>query len=303
MAYTQYATLAVGLLCVAGRLVAWGPLRFWRRSQLNRFDLCVMTATLLGTAVFNSGTEAATGNLWVAESLTFLRMLRLARVFRFLTGFSSTVLAFWDVVPLLGQYVLILLSSLFAFAVVGEHAFGGLLLRSNPRVAASSYGLYAYYDVVNFDSLPDAMFSVFYVLSVNDWVTLMEGCVAAVGLGARIYFIAFWPINVLFILNVLIAFITVALGAEKERRDFTAAALRAEKRGRSSKAPPKPPGAAALLPPPRGRSTRLRPPLSSASSCVTRLAAPRCRSPRSRRRLPCPRWAPRPARACTWAPA
>jgi voltage-gated sodium channel len=227
MTYTQYATLAVGALCVAGRVAAWGAVRYWRRSQLNRFDLCVITATLLGTIVFNSDAAVVT-NLWVAESLTFLRMLRLARVFRFLPGFSSTVLAFWDVVPLLGQYVLILLSSLFAFAVVGEHAFGGLLNKTNPRVAASSYGLYVYYDVVNFDSLPDAMFSVFYVLSVNDWVTLMEGCVAAVGLGARVYFIAFWPINVLFILNVLIAFITVAFGAEKERRDITAAALRAE---------------------------------------------------------------------------
>jgi hypothetical protein len=227
MAYTQYATLAVGVICVAGRLLAWGPVRFWRRSQLNRFDLCVMTATLLGTAVFSSAVASAT-NLWVAESLTFLRMLRLARVFRFLPGFSSTVLAFWDVVPLLGQYVLILLSSLFAFAVIGEHAFGGLLVQSNAAVAASSYGLYAYYSVINFDSLPEAMFAVFYVLSVNDWVVLMEGAVAAVGLGARVFFIAFWPINVLFILNVLIAFITVAFGAEKERRDITSAALRAE---------------------------------------------------------------------------
>jgi hypothetical protein len=214
----------VGLLFVTLRLVAWGPVRYWKRGALNRFDLAIIYATAAGVVLG----ELSQDDSWVGEVLTFLRILRLIRVFRFLPGFTSTILAFKDTLPLLAQHVLILLSSLYAFAIVGMYAFGGRLVRSNPAVVASSYGVYLYYDVINFDTLPQAMFCQFYLLTINDWTALMEGCVAAVGQSARLYFILFWPINVLFLLNVIIAFITVAFGAEKDRRDAAVAAARAE---------------------------------------------------------------------------
>ena len=225
-----FATLAYGLLYVVLRMFAWGPLRYWRRSGLNRFDAVVLVLTLVTLSV---STESKI-NLYLGETLTFLRIVRLARVFRFIPGYSSTILAFRDILPLLGQQILVLVSFLYVFAVVGMHAFGGRLVRPllpppfvdpNPavdRVARSAYGLYNYYDVVNFDTLPNAMFCQFYLLSINDWVSLMEGCVAATGKVARLYFILFWPINVLFLFNLVIAFITVAFGAEKDRRDAAA---------------------------------------------------------------------------------
>jgi hypothetical protein len=220
----QFATLAYGLTYVMLRIVAWGPLRFWRRSALNRFDAIVLLLTLITLTL---GTSRLLDALWLGESLTFLRIVRLVRVFRFIPGFSSTVLAFRDILPLLGQQIVVLLASLYAFAVVGMHAFGGRLVRTNSAVALSSYGLYAYYDVFNFDTLPNAYFCQFYLLSVNDWVALMEGCVGATGKIARLYFIVFWPINVLFLFNLVIAFITVAFGAEKDRRDAASAAAEA----------------------------------------------------------------------------
>jgi hypothetical protein len=127
-------------------------------------------------------------------------------------------------VPLLGQHVLVLLGVLYAFAVVGMAAFAGVLRADDAAVARSSFGEYNYFSLINFDSLPNALFALFYLLTVNDWVVLMEGCVAAVGKSARAFFFVFWPVLVLFLLNVIIAFITVAFGAEKERRDAAAAA-------------------------------------------------------------------------------
>ena len=220
----QFSTLSVGIVYVTLRLLAWGPARYWKRGALNRFDLIIIYATTVGLLLGTLANE----DLWLGEVLTFMRILRLSRVFRFIPGFSSTVLAFKDILPLLGQHVLILLSSLYAFAIVGMYAFGGKLVASNPAVALSSYGAYEYYDFINFDTLPQAMFSQFYLLTINDWVALMEGSVAAVGKSARLYYILFWPINVLFLLNLIIAFITVAFGAEKDRRDAAMAAARAE---------------------------------------------------------------------------
>jgi len=224
-----FVTLAYGMLYVSLRVFAWGPLRYWRRSGLNRFDATVLVLTLV-TLLLEKDPKI---DLWLGETLTFLRLVRLIRIFRFIPGYSSTILAFRDIIPLLGQQIIVLVTFLYIFAVVGMHAFGGLLARppdppgqvspAADRVARSSYGLYNYYDVVNFDTLPNAMFSQIYLLSINDWVVLMEGCVAATGRIARLYFILFWPINVLFLFNLIIAFITVAFGAEKDRRDAASA--------------------------------------------------------------------------------
>ena len=96
-------------------------------------------------------------------------------------------------------------------------------------VQASAYGVYGYYDMIDFNSFPHAIFATFYVLGVNDWNVLMEGCVAATGKIARLYFIVFWPVLVLFLLNVVIAFIPVAFSAEKDRRDAVKAFSRVEK--------------------------------------------------------------------------
>ena len=220
----QFLTLAIGLIYVSLRMAAWGPYRYWTRSGLNKFDAVIIFTTFAGVLAG----QLYKGELWLGEILTFLRLLRLSRVCRFIPGFTSTVLAFKDIIPMLGQHVLILLASLYCFAIIGMYAFGGKLKESNPAVRLSSYGIYLYYDILNFDSLTNSMFCQFYLLTINDWTALMEGSAAAVGNVARLYYIAFWPINVLFLLNLIIAFITVAFGAEKDRRDAAFAAARTE---------------------------------------------------------------------------
>ena len=212
---TQFFTLAYGMAFVTLRVLAWGPVRFWRRGALNRFDALVVGALTLGTILVAAGALPPSAALLVL----FLRFLRLIRVFRHVPGFKQTVVALLSILPVLGRLFLILLAALYAFAIVGMELFAGRLLMSNPAVAQSAYGYYNYETVINFDSLQGSYWTLFYLLSVNDWVVLMEGCVAATGLWARAYFIAFWAVFVLFLLSVFIAFGTVAFDAEKTRRD------------------------------------------------------------------------------------
>jgi hypothetical protein len=203
----------VGCLFVYSRVIAWGPLRYWRRGGLNRFDLIAITLLVISQIIYSG--EQQNG----AAIPLVIRFLRLPRVFRFVPGFSSTVLAFLFVLPVLAQISLVLIALFYAFAIVGMTAFAGILVQSNPAVATSSFGFYGYYRDINFDNLPNAFFSLFYMLGVNDWVVLMEGCVAATGVGARAFFIVFWILVVLFLFNIVIALFTVSFGAEKARRD------------------------------------------------------------------------------------
>lgn len=234
----QTASTVLCAVCLSVRISAWGFKRYIRRSQLNRFDFLSIGIAVTEAVVTLSGKLPRAALV----PTVFFRILRLARVCAFIPGFSSTLGSFWMILPVISQHVLVLLVVLYMFAIVGLHSFAGALNRVPAgtvcgsgnalpacAVQASAYGVYGYYDMIDFNSFPHAIFATFYVLGVNDWNVLMEGCVAATGKIARLYFIVFWPVLVLFLLNVVIAFITVAFSAEKDRRDAVKAFSRVEK--------------------------------------------------------------------------
>ena len=45
---------------------------------------------------------------------------------------------------------------------------------------------------------------LFALMAVNNWVIIMEGCVAGTNTGARLYFITFYGVTVVLVLNVLV---------------------------------------------------------------------------------------------------
>lgn len=134
-----------------------------------------------------------------------------------------TVLAFMDIIPVLVQYATVLLSSYYFFSITGMLAFGGRLVPTNPGVAASSYGDSDFYSM-NFNSLGEALACLLYLLVNNDWPIVMEGAVAAVGKGARVYFFAFWVVNSVLVLNVIVAFVIESFSLQKLKRELALAA-------------------------------------------------------------------------------
>lgn len=94
----------------------------------------------------------------------------------------------------------------YFFAILGMELFGGKLVASDPAVARSSYGLHDYYRI-HFDDLPTSLVALFYLLVVNNWPILAEGCVAATSRWARLYFLAFYVVAVLVVMNVFVAFV------------------------------------------------------------------------------------------------
>lgn len=115
----------------------------------------------------------------------------------------------------------VLLSAFYAFAIVGNDTFAHQLTPSNPAVAASAYGVDNYY-ALNFNSLPRATVSLYYLLVVNNWPVLADGCEAAVGKWSRLYFLAWYLVAVTVILNVFVAFLidVYLLAAAAQRRYY-----------------------------------------------------------------------------------
>jgi hypothetical protein len=100
----------------------------------------------------------------------------------------------------------------------GMICFGGVLTVDNPAVVNSSYGVNDNYSI-NFDTLHGALVCCLYLLVLNDWPALMDGTVAAVGKAARVYFFAFWLVNIVLVLNVLVAFVIDSFSTQKVKRE------------------------------------------------------------------------------------
>lgn len=180
-----------------------------------------------------------TGEAQWASAITFVRTLRILRPLRTIAGFGTTVRAFLDIIPVLGQYVTVLAAVFYGFAVVGVAAFAGKLSPDDPDVQASAYGVRGFYPY-NFNSLGSAMTSLFYLMVVNDWPVLMEGCVAAARTNwARAFFVCFYLVTVVLVLNVLVAFIIESFALQKARiqteDDAATARLQARQRAITGK--------------------------------------------------------------------
>ncbi len=53
--------------------------------------------------------------------ITFFRAVRLVRVFRMLPAFELTLRSVVEILPVLAQYIAVLLGGLYFFAIVGEY--------------------------------------------------------------------------------------------------------------------------------------------------------------------------------------
>lgn len=214
MKVLQYVMLAFFMTEIALKVVLAGPAVYWKASLFNRADILLVLAAFLGT-VLEVGEVL---DKRISAGLSFLRFLRLIRILRVIPGFGLTVSAFADTLPVLGQYVTVLLSSFYFFSIIGMSLFANKLTADNAAVAKSSYGLVNYY-TLNFDSLGGAFVCMFYLILLNDWPVLMEGTVAAIGRGAQGYFILFWAVNTVLVLNVIIAFVIESFGVQKLKRE------------------------------------------------------------------------------------
>ena len=213
----ELGMLAIFLLEITAKVALWGPSLYWRESRFHRLDAALIVLAIVGTAL--DYTNAVSDQVSAATS--FVRFLRLLRVLRVVPGFGLTMGAFSDILPVLLQYGLCVVASFYFFSLVGMAAFGGKLTPDNPAVAASSYGVSDYY-LLNYDSLAQAGMSLLFLLALNDWPILMDAAVAATGKGAIVYFVVFWLVNIVLILNVIIAFLIESFTAQKTKRELLA---------------------------------------------------------------------------------
>lgn len=199
----SYSILAFYVLEAILKMFALGPRGYWADSW-HRVDLVVIISSCI-TLLLRTGIRSVP--ITQFKAILLLRLVRILRVLRGLKYFSFVLIAVKDISPLLWRVVAALLLTLYSWASLGHWVFNGVLVRSNPAVAASSYGVHNFYPL-HFNDFSSSMYTVFSLLMVAKSPVILEGTMAGVdNWWPIVYHIAFSAIVVWLIVSVVIALI------------------------------------------------------------------------------------------------
>ena len=216
---------------VVAKCIGYGPSAYFLRVAVRHWNWFDFAITAVSTAGVFLGTDV---NFFLA-----LRQLRLLRIFRVSTHFRCTLDTIFALLPRLGSFFLALFGVIYyVFAIIGMEAFGGVV---HPPSAdgvgccsdTSNYGGalctntsspeldnqgYFYYEN-SFDNLYTSYVVLFELMIVNNNQVIMNGFInGLVNSGynadaqwrnqlARAFFVLWYVLVVLIMLNVVIAFV------------------------------------------------------------------------------------------------
>ncbi|NWJ06356.1 CAC1S protein, partial [Crypturellus undulatus] len=196
-------------------------LRQYFMSLFNRFDCFVVCAGILETILVELSTLSPLG----ISVLRCIRLLRVFKITRYWTSLSNLVASLLNSVRSIASLLLLLFLFIIVFALLGMQLFGGKYDFENMEVLRST-----------FDNFPQALISVFQILTGEDWNSIMYNGIMAYGgpsfpgMLVCIYFIILFVCGNYILLNV---FLAIAVDNLAEAESLTSAQkAKAEERKR-----------------------------------------------------------------------
>ena len=182
--------------------------REYTRSLKNVFDALSTVATFAVVVIVYVPNAVSDARL-----IRFVLLMRLLRLLRLLSWsphvrfVSSTFVA---TLPQAGRLLQCLFVLLFFFSALGVELYGGRINLDPQRpefakLANTTYAANGYF-ANNFNDLFSGAVTCFELLLVNNWFVLCEGVVAVTSSWSRVFFIAFYAVGPLIILNIAVAF-------------------------------------------------------------------------------------------------
>ncbi|XP_053462725.1 voltage-dependent L-type calcium channel subunit alpha-1S [Nycticebus coucang] len=196
-------------------------LRQYFMSLFNRFDCFVVCSGLLEILLVESGAMTPLG----ISVLRCIRLLRIFKITKYWTSLSNLVASLLNSIRSIASLLLLLFLFIVIFALLGMQLFGGRYDFEDMEVQRS-----------NFDNFPQALISVFQVLTGEDWTSMMYNGIMAYGgpsypgMLVCIYFIILFVCGNYILLNV---FLAIAVDNLAEAESLTSAQkAKAEERKR-----------------------------------------------------------------------
>ncbi|XP_047341814.1 two pore calcium channel protein 1-like [Impatiens glandulifera] len=190
---------------------------YWRDGQ-NRFDFFITWIIVIGeTATFVSPKNVTflSNGEWI-RYLLLARMLRLIRLLMHVQRYRAFVATFLTLIPSLMPFLGTIFCVLCIYCSVGLQVFGGLVNAGNTELKETDLSEDEYL-LFNFNDYPNGMVTLFNLLVMGNWQVWMQSYKDLTGTyWTYTYFVSFYLITVLLLLNLVVAFVLEAFFAEME---------------------------------------------------------------------------------------
>uniref|UniRef100_A0AAQ5Z7Q1 Voltage-dependent L-type calcium channel subunit alpha n=1 Tax=Amphiprion ocellaris TaxID=80972 RepID=A0AAQ5Z7Q1_AMPOC len=192
------------------KMYALGP-RAYFMSLFNRFDFFVVLCGILEMILLSAGAVTPLG----FSVLRCIRLLRILKVTKYWKSLSNLVASLLNSVRSIASLLLLLFLFIVIFSLLGMQVFGGKFNFADHRPRRS-----------NFDNFPQALISVFQILTGEDWTSIMYNGIMAYGgpvipgILVSIYFIVLFVCGNYILLNV---FLAIAVDNLAEAESLTSA--------------------------------------------------------------------------------
>lgn len=218
--FWQDVEFALGWLYVVEmslKVLVYGFNNYWRSAQ-NQFDFVItVTIVVAETAAFFSPTDLPffSNEEWI-RYLLIARLMRLTRLLVLVERYKVMVATFFKLIPNLMPYLGMVFCLMCIFCSLGVHLFGGLVYAGNPILESTSIFENDYL-LQNFNDFASGMVTLFDLLIMGNWQSWMDSFVTLTGTWWTMFFFwGFYVIAVLFLLNLIVAFVLEAFFAEME---------------------------------------------------------------------------------------
>eukprot|EP00457_Paulinella_chromatophora_P004142 gb/GEZN01004152.1/.p1 GENE.gb/GEZN01004152.1/~~gb/GEZN01004152.1/.p1 ORF type:complete len:538 (-),score=35.67 gb/GEZN01004152.1/:402-1853(-) len=196
------------------RIIVHGRLYFKKPRYL--FDLCILVACWVCVMSFVDPDSGYRPD--ALQYLLLARCLLLLRVFSNVRTTRVMMAALMKLLPKFLSAFSTLLAVFTFFGLLGVQIFGGKIAVGSPELAKSLYGQGNYY-AISMNDFSAAFVTLFAVMVVNNWFVVVSGYAAVTSnLVARSFFIPFYVITVLIILNLTVAFIVTIFTQELQKQ-------------------------------------------------------------------------------------
>lgn len=199
------------------KIYAYGFRTYWQ-DGLNKFDFMITCIIVIGetlTFVLPNSVPIISNEEWI-RYLLIARLLRLIRLLVHVERYRVIISTFLKLIPRLTPYLAMIFCLMCLYCSLGVQLFGGLV--SNYNETLETTDLYENdYLVHNFNDYPTGMVTLFELLVMGNWQVWLESYVTLTGTWwTSVYFLSFYAFAILFLLNLVIAFVLEAFFAEME---------------------------------------------------------------------------------------
>ncbi|CAB4303882.1 unnamed protein product [Prunus armeniaca] len=205
------------VLEMALKVYSFGFQNYWRDGQ-NRFDFLVTWIIVIGetiTFVTPDGLIFFSNGEWI-RYLLIARMLRLIRILMHVQRYRAFLATFLTLIPSLMPYLGTIFCVMCIYCTLGVQVFGGIVNAGNASLEGTDFYENDYL-LFNFNDYPNGMVTLFNLLVMGNWQIWIEGYKELTGTWWSLaYFVSFYLITILLLLNLVVAFVLEAFFAEMD---------------------------------------------------------------------------------------